>query len=185
MLCALGAIVFAAGATTRLDRLGFAAGFGVGAFFTSGSNLPDPVWMGTLAGLASAVHLFKPRLRFLTFGVGGAFSGCWAALLEVQGLPGLVALVVAAGFALGTLWLSQSRPSFAPDLIREEAVLAIGVLGLGVALMPGILDGWQAARNLSGASERVESSIALPMWTLALVLTSLSLGGLYSVWSRR
>ena len=185
MLCALGAVVFASAATRRLDRAGLAVGFGAAALLTSGSNLPDPVWMGGFAAMVAVSYLFKPRLRLLSVGIGGAFAGSWSALLEVQGLPMVVALAVAAALVVGTLWLSTSNPSFAPDTLREEGLLAIGVLGLGVAVMPGILDGWQAAGNLSGASERVTNPALIPAWTIAFVLASLSLGGLYSVWSRR
>ena len=185
MLCALGTVVWAAAALDVARRAAFAAGFATAALLTSGSYLPDAVWTGGVAAMAAALYLFKPQLRVASVVIGGALGGSWTALLEAQGLPVPLALVAAAAVVLVSIWLSQSRPWFAPEVMREEGLLAIGVLGLAVAVMPGVLDGWQAARNLSGASERVSNPAVIPMWTVALVLGSLSLGGLYSVWSRR
>jgi hypothetical protein len=187
MLCALGAVVFAAAAAKGSVRqsAALAGGFGFAALFTSGSSLPDASWTGGLAAAGAAVWLFKPALRLASAAIGGVLAGSWTALLEVQALPMAAALLIAAALVIVTMRLSRVRASFAPDVLRDEGMLAIGVLGLGVAVMPGVLDGWQAATNLSGAQDRVAEPIAIPMWTLALILTASSLGGLYSVWSRR
>jgi hypothetical protein len=187
MLCALGAVVFAAAAAKGSVRqsAALAGGFGFAALFTSGSSLPDASWTGGLAAAGAAAWLFKPGLRLASAAIGGVLAGSWTALLEVQALPMAAALLIAAALVIVTMRLSRVRASFAPDVLRDEGMLAIGVLGLGVAVMPGVLDGWQAATNLSGAQDRVAEPIAIPMWTLALILTASSLGGLYSVWSRR
>lgn len=186
MLCALGAAVFAAATPAGVRHsAAVAAGFAAAALLTSGSSLPDAVWTGGLAAVAAAAYLFKPRLKLVAISIGGALAGLWATLLEVQGLPVVVALPVAAGLLIVSLRLAHTRPGFATDALVEEGLLAVGVLGLGVAMLPGVLDGWQAATNLTGAQERTTASAAVPVWTLALLLASTSLGALYSVWGRR
>ena len=186
MLCALSAVVFAACAASSASALAaLAAGFGAAALLTGASAVPDAVWTGGIAAIAATAYLFKPRLRLVSLFIGGALAGIFATLLEVQGSPALVALPLAGALVVMTIRLSQSRPWFAPDVLKEEGLLGVGVIGLVVAIMPGILDGWQAATNLSGTPERAAEPTAIPMWTLALILTSSSLGALYSLWSRR
>lgn len=187
MLCALGAAVFAAGTPAGVrPSAALATGFAAAALLTSGSSLPDAVWTGGLAAVAAAAYLFKPRLQLVAIAIGGALGGLWSALLEVQGLPVVVALIVAAGLVIVSLRLSRTRAGFATEALTQEGLLAIGVLGLGVAMLPGVLDGWQAATNLSGAQEqRATAPASIPMWTLVLLLASTSLGALHSVWGRR
>ena len=185
MLCALGAVVFAAAAARPVREQAFlAAGFGAGALLASPERLPDPALAGTLAAAAAAVYLFRPGYAMLAAGFGGALGGMWTALLEVQGLPLPVALAAGAVALVVPSHLARTRATFAPELLRDEGLLAIAVLGLAVAILPAILDGWQAAGTLSATSER-PSAAALPVWTLTIILMSASLGGLYSFWSRR
>jgi hypothetical protein len=185
MLCALGAVVFAAAAARRArDLAALSAGFAVAAVLASPEQLPDPRWAGLLAAGAAAVYLFRPRYAILSAAVGGGLAGMWTALLEVQGLPSPAATMLAAAVLILSARLTRVRPVFAPDVLRDEGLLAIGVLGLGAAVLPGVLDGWHAATNLTAVSER-EVAAAVPVWTLALLLTSTSLGALYSLWSRR
>jgi hypothetical protein len=185
MLCALGAIVFSASVARMSERAALALGFAAAAMATSGSRLPDAVLVGGLTAGGVAAYLFRPRWRFASFAIGGALAGWWTSLLEVQGLPMEAALFLAAATVIGTLYLSRSHPGFATDEVKDEGLLAIGLLGLGVSVTPGILDGWNAATNLSGASERTAEPVALPVWTLALILTASSFGAIYSLWSRR
>ena len=185
MLCALGAVVFAATVSRHLrDRASMAGGLLLGILMASPGRLPEPAIVGSMAAAAAAVALFRPRYAMLSAACGGALAGVWSALLEVQGLPSPVALMVAGFTLIVTAWLARTRPGFAPELLRDEGLLAIAVLGLGVAVMPGVLDGWQAAGNLSVTPER-QVSTGVPMWTLTIILTSASLGALYSFWSRR
>jgi len=189
MLCALGSVVFAAATPAGVrPSAALAAGFAAAALLTSASSLPNAAWTGGLAAVAASAYLFKPRLKLAAIGIGGALGGFWASLLEVQGLPMPVALLVAAGLLILTMRLVRTRAGFATDALKEEGLLAIGVLGLGVAMLPGVLDGWQAATNLSGAGgapERAAAPVSIPMWTLALLLASTMLGALYSFWGRR
>jgi hypothetical protein len=185
MVCALGAVVLAAAVRRNsYDAPAMGLAFAAVAYWTSAGRLPDPVWAGAVAVLASAIYLFRPRYAMVSAIAGGVLAGWWTGLLEVQGLPpwpaagaGLLLLVV-------PIWLARARPVFAPDALREEGLLTVAVLGLGVASMPAILDGWQAAGSLSVTPER-QSATGIPAWTLTIILMSASLGGLYSLWSRR
>ena len=186
MLCALGAVVFASVAASSVrTSAAFAGGFAIAALLTSGSALPDPVWTGGLASLAAAAYLFKPRLRLVSVLTGGYVSGAFAAMLEVQGLPVVAAIAVAGALVILTMRVTSTRPGFAPDVLKDEALLGVMVLGLAVAVIPGVLDGWQAATNLSGGQERGVEPVTIPTWTLALILASSSLGAVYTLWSRR
>jgi hypothetical protein len=210
MLCALGAVVFAsAAASSARTSAALAIGFAVGALLTGGSALPDPVWTGSLAALGAAALLsFEPFGAFDTFdsfgerrtvrtirtartlgtigfASGGAVAGSLAALLEAQGLPVLAAVLTAGALVIVTMRAASTRPGFAPDVVKDEALLGVVVLGLTVALLPGVLDGWQAATNLSGGQERAVEPVSIPIWTVALLLASSSLGAVYTLWSRR
>ena len=185
MLCALGALVWAAAVTHVRDRVALAAGFAAAALLTSGSALPDAVQVGALAAGASAAYLFKPGLRPLGFLIGGGLAGVWTALIEVQAVPAPLALVAVGVLLVITMRVAAARPAFAPDVLREDGMLAVLLVGLGVATLPGVLDGWHAATNLSGTAERAAAVAAIPTWTLALLLASMLLGGAASLWSRR
>src|SRR5688500_17961923 len=95
ILCALGAIVIAAaGAAHTRQLVAFAAGAVVAASVTGPDRLPDPVWAGALGVAAAAIYLCWPRHAVMSAAIGGAFAGMLTALLEVQGVPRVVALVV-------------------------------------------------------------------------------------------
>ena len=184
MLCALGAIAFVAAAARPRGLAAAALGLAAGTAWASPARLPDAAAIGALTVLVAAVYLFRPRLRLFCAAFGGLRAGLATALFEVQGLPVLLSPIAALLLIAVPAWLARTRPGFAPDVLRDESMLAIGLLGLTVAVLPGILDGWQAAATLAAASERTAGA-AVPLWTLALLVTSSSLGALYSVWSRR
>jgi len=183
MLCALGATTFAAAAAPRRRWLvAFAIGFL--AIVMRPGGQPDPEVAGLFAALGAIVYLFRPRYAWLGFVLGGALAGM---LVQVMGLVGGPVVVTAPLVALGlgaTVWLVRTRPAFAPVALREEALLIICMLGLGVAVMPSVLDGWQAAANLNTRIENVAQQ-AIPMWVLSVVAASTLLGAAYALWSRR
>jgi hypothetical protein len=185
MLCALGAVAFAATAGLHVRAMAaMVVGLAVGAAWTSPGRLPDPVLVGSLTVIAAAVYLFRPRLRLATAAFGGVLAGVMTSLLEVQGVPAVLSPVLAAALLALPAWLAHTRPTFAPELLRDESMLIVSVVALGVAVLPGVLDGWQAATTLSAASERTPAA-AVPTWTLGVLLTSSLLGACYSLWSRR
>lgn len=185
LLCALGAVVCAAAsARRRRDLAGLAIGFVVAVIAASPVRLPDAATVGTLAVVAAAIALFRPRLAILSALIGGALAGMLSALVEAQGLSAFVSPVAAGLLLVVPVWLTRTRPHFAPERIREEGLLGVGLLGLAVTVLPGVLDGWHAAANLAAPTERTLSTM-VPAWTMALLLTSTTLGALYSLWSRR
>jgi hypothetical protein len=108
-------------------------------------------------------------------------------LSQVLGLFGGPVLITAPLVAVGlgaTVWLARTCPHFSPEAIREEALLIVCTLGLGVAVLPSVLDGWQAAANLNTGIENAAQQ-AIPAWVLSVVATSTLLGAAYALWSRR
>lgn len=185
MLCLLGAVVFAVAAARHVRTLtAFAVGLVASVWLVSPGRMPDAATTGALATIAAAVHLFRPRWRIATAVCGGALAGVMSVLLEIQGVPAVVSPVAPVLVSAVAVWLARTRVTFAPEALRDEGMLAIAALGFAVAVLPGILDGWQAATNLSAASSR-QAAASVPLWTLAVLLVSSSLGALYSFWSRR
>lgn len=186
MLCALGSVVLATAASGAgfLAALAMTTTFLVTARYVGPGTLPDPTWAGLIAVAASAIFLFRPRYAIVAAALGGILGGLWTALLEAQGLPYSVALIGAATVIGVARYLTRTRPAFAPEQLRDEGLLAVGLFGLVVATLPGVLDGWQAATNLAATSERASQAI-VPAWTVALLLSSTTLGAVYSLWSRR
>ena len=83
-----------------------------------------------------------------------------------------------------SLFFSRRRPDFAPDVLREEALLVVFVLAVMVAAAPGIAAGWHSAVVLNLQQKEVTSQV-VPAWTLFLTLGAAAIGGLYTVWMRR
>jgi hypothetical protein len=184
MLCALGAVVFAAAAARdRRRALGFGGGLIIGLILTR-LGPPDPALAGGLAVGAVAIFLFRPRYADLAAMLGGVLAGLWMALLQAQGLPFLATAFAVAILSGVSAWLARSRPTFAPERLVDEGLLAIGALGIVALTLPSILDGWQTAVALAATSTR-QASVTLPLWTVAFIVGCLSLGGVYSAWSRR
>ena len=81
--------------------------------------------------------------------------------------------------------MSKLRPQSRPALVMAAAGVAMaGALGIATLTLPSILDGWQTAVALAATSTR-QASVTLPLWTVAFIVGCLSLGGVYSAWSRR
>ena len=186
MLCAFGVVVHAATAARRVrDLIALAAGFIVAAVIASPQRLPDPAWAGVVSAGAAVVLLFRPRYAMASAAWGGALGGMLTAMTEVQGLHPIAAVAAGTALAATPAWLARVRPSFAPDVVREEALLGLCLLGLVVAIVPGVTDGWQAAANLTMEPATPGPTTPVPTWTLALVGTATVLGAVYSLWSRR
>jgi hypothetical protein len=186
MLCAFGVVVHAATAGRRVrDLIALAAGFVVAVILASPARLPDPAWVGVVSAAAAVVILFRPRYAIAAAAWGGGLGGMLTAMTEVQGLHPIAAIVAVAGLVVTPAWLARVRPAFAPDILRDEALLGLCVCGLVVAIVPGVTDGWQAAANLTVEPAAPAPATPLPVWTVALVGTSLALGAVHSLWSRR
>jgi hypothetical protein len=186
MLCALGVAVHAVSAARRtLDLVALAIGFVAATILASPQRLPDPAWVGAISSLSAAVLLFRPRFAVVSAMWGGALGGMLTALTEVQGLHAAASVGPVAVLVATVVWLTRVRPAFAPDVLRDEALLAVCLLGLVVSMMPGVIDGWQAAGNLTIEPATTGPATPIPVWTLTLVGTATALGAMYSLWSRR
>ena len=190
MLCALGAVVYSAAAAAAPARrarhlTALAIGFVIATIVARPQRLPDPAWVGVLTTGAAMVTLFRPRFSVVAAGWGGALGGILTALTEVQGMHPAASVGPVVVLIAMVVWLTWLRPSFAPEALRDEALLAVSLLGLVVAVVPGVIDGWQAAANLTIEPVTAGPTAPIPAWTLALVVTSTALGAVYSLWSRR
>ena len=183
MLCALGATTFAAAAAPRRTWL-VAVTIGFLAVVMLPGTEPDPEVAGLFGAIGAIVYLFRPRYAWFGFVLGGALAGMLVKVAALLGGPVVVTTpIVAMGLAI-TVWLARTRPGFATETLREEALLIVCTLGLGVAVLPSVLDGWQAAANLNARMENVAQQ-AIPAWVLSVVATSTLLGAAYALWSRR
>ena len=137
------------------------------------------------------------RRREVGLGYGWLMRGLFGAMaLGAVGLgqvigPVPVRDVAAVGVAIAAPTLALAvffagRPDFAPPALREEALLVVLLLGLGIAIAPGVAAGWQSAAvlNLQPEQEQVASQ-AVPAWALLVTGGAAALGGLYTVWIRR
>jgi hypothetical protein len=187
MLCGLGAAIFATTGAGKRETLGFLAlGFVAAAIFIRPEALPDTAWAGCIAAGVAALQIFRPDVRWLALLCGGALAGFWSALLQIQGLPLGSAMVLAGIVPAVSGFLVQRRHEFAPESLREEAMLAMVALGLAVAILPEVSAGWQSAlalnREAAGSSSQNQ---IIANWVLVLSAASVVLGGLYALLRRR
>jgi hypothetical protein len=183
MLCALAATTFAAAAAPRRRWL-VALAIGFVTFAMLPGTQPDPEVAGLFAAFGAIVYLFRPRYAWLGFVLGGALAGMLVQLFRLLGDSVVVTAPLVAMALAVTVWLARTRPGFSPEALREEALLIVGTLGLGVAVLPSVLDGWQAAANMNVQIENAARQ-AIPVWVLSVIATSTLLGAAYAVWSRR
>jgi hypothetical protein len=184
MLCGLGAVVFATVAGTRQRTWGLASLLFVAlAAWSVGVALPPAELVGCAAGLGAAALLLRPSWSTAAGGLAGALAGIWSGVLTGQGLPPWIAVPAALAPPAVAL-IGRRRPAFAPERVREEALLLVCVLGLCVAMLPGVLDGWRAAQSLTVQPADVQDRV-IPGWALLMTGISLALGAGYALWSRR
>ena len=184
MLCGLGAVVFAAAPGSSQRNIASAAAmFGIGAAWTAGLGVPPSEVVGCLAAAGAAVFLLRPTWGAAATGFGGALAGLWSGVLATQGLAWWVAVPLALA-SLTAAMRGQRDAEFAPPRLRDEALVLVCALGLGVAMLPGMLDGWGAAQSLTVQPADLQGQI-VPTWTLAMTGAALSLGAGYALWSRR
>jgi hypothetical protein len=185
MLCILGATTFSAAAAPRRRwQVAMAIGFLSVALLSGREQLPDPEVAGLFAVGGAVLYLFRPRYASLGFVLGGALAGMFVQLTTVVGVPFLLSAPLIALGMTGIVWFAKTRPAFAPETLREEALLIVCTLGLVVAVMPGVLDGWQAAQNLNVRVKDVATQV-IPVWTISVLGISTLLGAAYTLWSRR
>jgi hypothetical protein len=186
MFCALAAVAFSAAVARRPRHLAWlAAGFVVSSVALAiTGTLPDAVVSGVSGSAIAAVIVLNRRYQALAAAGAGVIAALFGDLLAVQGVPSVLAFAAAALLPAASIVLVRTRHGFAPEAVVDEAMLVILAMGLGVAMLPPALDGWQAALNLN-VSATNDSSRMVPAWTLALVGASLAGGVAHTLWSRR
>jgi hypothetical protein len=185
LLCLLSGAVFAAVAAARVSWIAaLSTGFLLSAVFLGPDRSPDAETAGLLAAAGAIVYLFRPRQAWLAAALGGIVAGMSTGLLTIVGVPFPLATALMAGVMAATVWRARTHAAFAPDLLREDALLLVCVLGLCAAVGPSVLDGWQAAAGLNVGAETVATR-AIPAWTLSVVVMSTLLGAAHALWSRR
>ena len=184
MLCSLSAVVFATAAgTSRRSSVSAAAMFCAGAAWTTGVAMPAPEVIGCAAAIGSAVFLLRATWTTTAAALGGALAGAWSGVLAAQGMTWWIAVPLAIALPVAAVF-ARRDPEFATPQVLDEALVIICALGLGVAMLPGLLDGWGAAQSLTMQPADVQNQV-VPAWTLAMTGVALGLGAGYSLWSRR
>ena len=183
-LTGVGTVVFAALAAPSwrartAAAIAFAAATAAGAW----AGPPPTAAAALLVAGAAVTLLLRPGLRYTSPVVAGALAGIWGIMLGAQDVPLPLAVPAGAACLIAGTWYAR-QPSFAPPLMRDEALFVLTILGAATAILPGVQDGWRAAVNLSLQSPPA-AALPLPAWTLGVGVTALLLGGLYSLWSRR
>ena len=194
MLCGLGAATLATTVKGRRDMVALGAGFIVATLWL----WPQPVWIGGMVAVVAVLGLAVPRLgspgtltgnsvrvsvRVLSAGVAGALAGLWVHVLGGYGLPAWSAVPLAAAVPGTALVLAQRSSRFAPQTLREDALLTIGLVGLVVAAVPPLSTGWRSAvaMNLQPGGE---APPAMGLWLTLGLGAVVSVGGLHTLWRR-
>lgn len=180
LLCALAAAIFATAAGDhRRGALALAAGFAAGVLW-----LPsDARWIGGLVAIVSALSLARPHGAPAALSgplAAGLAGGLWTRVLAGYGLPSWMACLLAAGVLAVAASTSRHDPRFAPPAVREDALAAVGVLGLAVAAAPAVAMGWRAAAAMNlEAGDLVRPGVH--PWVIAGLAAMVSLGGLHTL----
>ena len=181
LLCGVGAVVFSAGAPGWRQIGALVSAFGLTAWLFRG-GVPDAASVAGLAAVVAGCKLYRPAWKTLPAFAAGLLAGVLGLLLEFQGSPRFLALALAASIPAATVWLSRG-PNFAPEIIVEEGMLMVLILGLGAAVGPAILEGWRSAGALNIAPGA--ENLHFPEWVLTVAAGSTLIGGAWSVWRHR
>jgi hypothetical protein len=190
MLCGIGTAVLAAdGAHPRRNLILIAAGFAAGAVLLRVGRLPDVTWIAGATAAAAALLVVRPTPASAATAsiAAGLIAAVWASLLQGLGVSTSASMLLAPFAAVCSAVLAARSRAFAPERIRDEALLLVTALGIVLAVAPGMLAGWQSAGalNLEGKGPADVAAQSLPGWTILMTLGAASLGGAYSVWTRR
>ena len=143
---------------------------------------PGSGWTGAVVAAAAGLTLVRPGgipASAAPLGAGLA-GGLWSRVLGGYGLPLWLACLLATGVIILAAVFSTRDPRFAAPSIREDALAALGLLGLGVAAAPGVAAGWRAAQGMNLAVEDLVRSSVHPGVSLALAAV-VALGGLHTL----
>jgi hypothetical protein len=185
ILAALAAAALAAHcAGGRAALLVLLGGFAGAAFAFARLGSPDVATLGLCVAGAAITALARPQWRLLPPLAGGICGAAWISVLEAQGLPWLPAAVLAICVLAASAALAARRRGFASTELRDEALVLVASFALLLGIGPDVVDGWRSAvalkaEPLAAAGPHVDLRLG------ALVVGSVLLGGVYTVWKRR
>ena len=183
LLCALACATLATAARDRGGVLALAAAFALGAFWLE----PEARWAGGLVAAAAGLSLARPHGASAALSVSlaaGLAGGLWTRVLVGYGLPAWTAWLVAAAVLAAAASLARRDARFAPPGLRDDALAALGALGLAVAAVPAVTAGWRAAAAMNLEADGLVRPGVHP-WVVVGVAAMVSLGGLHTLWRRR
>ena len=183
LLCAVASAALATAARDGRGGLALAGGFALGALWLE----PDARWAGAIVAVAAGLSLARPHGVSASLPAAlaaGLAGGLWTRVLAGYGLPAWAAWLVAAAVVAVAASSSRRDPGFAPPALRDDALAAIGALGLAVAAAPAVTAGWRAAAVMNLETDALVRPGVHP-WVVVGVAALISLGGLHSLRRRR
>lgn len=184
ILLGLSAAVFATFATRLAAAAALAAAFIGAALAFSAVRFPSPSGAAGLIALAAGTMLWRPHWPIVAAAAGGLAAALWAVLLVAEGLPGSAVFPAVVVVVSSAAALAAARPSFAPTILQEEALMIVAVLGLLVAAAPSVIEGFGSAIAFTGSGLPDDAEPQAP-WALALAAAFIALGAIYSLWKHR
>lgn len=187
MLCGLGAVVWAAlpsGAGLVARAAAAAAAFALAVAWALLVAPLGAVGLGSLVAVVGGIHVLTGRWHSVAPALAGFLAGAWATHVAAAGVPWWFA-VPATMSVPATGAILARRDGFAPQTLLEDALLILAGLGLVVAIIPGVGEGWRAALSLNLPAHGESTAQPIPTWAISIGGSALALGGVYRVWSRR
>ena len=151
LLSGLAATVFAVSVRDRYGALTLAAGLLMGVARLQ----PGPGWTGAVVATTAGLALVRPGGTAASLAaplVAGLAGGLWSRVLSGYGLPLWLTGLLASGVIAVAAVSSARDPRFAAPSVPEDALAALGVLGVAVAGRAG--GGGRVARG-TGDESRV------------------------------
>jgi len=182
LLCALWAAVFATTVSTWLGMVGLVLAFLTAAWTVD----PQAAWMGPVVAVVAGAVLVYPGMKPAATIGAGVLAGWWASALEGEGVPIVLAWGLALAVPTVSAWLTVTRRTFAPRVLHEHALLAVGLAGVLMAAGPSVVAGWRSATvlNLEPSSAAHSASLA-QAWVFVVTAVAAVLGGAHTMWWRR
>lgn len=182
LLSGLASAVFATAVRDRYGALALAAGFLIALVWLR----PGPVWIGAVVAVTAGLSLSRPGGAPASLAaalVAGSAAGLWGRVLGGYGVPPWLACLLASGVIALAAASAARDPRFVAPSVREDALAALGVLGLAIAAAPGVAAGWRAARAMNLAAGDMVRPGVHPGVVLGLAAV-VALGGLHTLWRR-
>jgi hypothetical protein len=184
VLCGAASITFATFARDWRGMALLGIGFAAGVSSMLAGRVAEGGTVGIAAATCAGLLIARPHLSRFAAASGGLLAGFGCVAISADGLPPWAVIAAFPPLLAFAALLARSRTEFAPPTLREEALLAVLVLGLLTAVIPILGAGWRTATALqTGGSDSVAA--ASPSWALFLAAGALGSGMLVSLWRRR